>query len=362
MGKIYKQARTSFTLNNFTASQQGAVTRLVPNAPECHHLFGYESQGAVDPSEFFYDLRRLVAQGDISSAVRFCLPDHEEEFHFLSNGFILQLFRDVRPALMRGSYYSEQWISLRVFMQGKPKESFNESLPFDCAAQCTFLNFGQGLRYTYDMVDLGNHSSVHLVFKPEQLARFVAPAHRHYIQLLATNADAHKLQDHLLVVPLTADIYRLAREILDLTSDNPFYHFHTESRSLELLTQAIRSLYVDNLSSVGSVRLNQRDIQKLEALKARLHSDYAESFTLDDLSRWVGFNRRKLTEGFKALYGVTVNEYLLSQRMTNARLLLREGAAVSEVSEQVGYTGSSSFGKAFKRYFGTTPKESRQLL
>jgi len=84
------------------------------------------------------------------------------------------------------------------------------------------------------------------------------------------------------------------------------------------------------------------------------------SHTIVGLSRFGGINRRKLTEGFRALFGTTVAEYLVMQRMALARQLLEGGVSVTQASERVGYRDRTSFSRAFSRVTGQTPSAVRR--
>lgn len=96
-------------------------------------------------------------------------------------------------------------------------------------------------------------------------------------------------------------------------------------------------------------------------MAVRRHIDAAPGgpHSIAALSRVGGLNRRKLTEGFKALFGTSVANYVLSQRMSLARPMLESGISVAEVSERVGYRDRTSFSRAFRRVTGQSPMTVR---
>lgn len=67
---------------------------------------------------------------------------------------------------------------------------------------------------------------------------------------------------------------------------------------------------------------------------------------------------------YKIIYeskGMTVNEYILKQRISAAKLLLRESKDdLGTISRKLGFKTSSYFSNFFKKYTGTTPKEYRK--
>ena len=72
----------------------------------------------------------------------------------------------------------------------------------------------------------------------------------------------------------------------------------------------------------------------------------------------VGLSLTKLKEGFKQIYGDSVFNFLLDYKLEESRkLLLSSDQNVSEIALQMGYSTSSHFIAAFKKKFGTTPKQ-----
>ena len=80
--------------------------------------------------------------------------------------------------------------------------------------------------------------------------------------------------------------------------------------------------------------------------------------SLPDLAKEVGLNIKKLKTDFKEFYGVPVFTFLLNYKMELAKKMLQEQQLnVNELAIHLGYSTSSHFIAAFKRKFGTTPKQ-----
>ena len=61
---------------------------------------------------------------------------------------------------------------------------------------------------------------------------------------------------------------------------------------------------------------------------------------------------------FKKEKGVSISQYLISERMKLAAVLLREeGSNVNLVAEKVGYNNYPYFASSFKRFYGCTPSQ-----
>ncbi|STQ45969.1 Bacillibactin transport regulator [Ewingella americana] len=81
--------------------------------------------------------------------------------------------------------------------------------------------------------------------------------------------------------------------------------------------------------------------------------------TLAELALSVGMNTRKLTVGFRRLFGESVFEYLQSLRLETAWQMLTAGdVSVSTAAYQVGYS-PAHFSVAFRKKFGVSPKSLR---
>ena len=80
--------------------------------------------------------------------------------------------------------------------------------------------------------------------------------------------------------------------------------------------------------------------------------------SLPELAKQVGLNERKLQQGFQELFGTTVFGVLHDYRMERAKQLLEtERMTVGAIANAVGISHRGYFATAFKRKFGTTPRD-----
>ncbi|CAJ4934345.1 regulatory protein PchR [Burkholderia pseudomallei] len=81
--------------------------------------------------------------------------------------------------------------------------------------------------------------------------------------------------------------------------------------------------------------------------------------TLDALCARVGMNPRKLTAGFRKVFGASVYAYLQEYRLRTAHeMLCAEDANVSTVAYRVGYS-PAHFSIAFRKRYGISPSDIR---
>lgn len=83
--------------------------------------------------------------------------------------------------------------------------------------------------------------------------------------------------------------------------------------------------------------------------------------TLEDAAVAVNLSGAYLSRLFREKTGVTFSEYLLRTRMEYAGGLLRgSDNKTYEVSDLVGYDSPRNFSRAFKKYYGMTPREYKE--
>lgn len=82
----------------------------------------------------------------------------------------------------------------------------------------------------------------------------------------------------------------------------------------------------------------------------------------DELAEYVHLNPDYLTRIFKKETGYSIKEYVILQKMEEARSLLRTTSLpISYIAAKVGYCNFSHFSYTYKRVLGVSPQEDRQV-
>lgn len=107
---------------------------------------------------------------------------------------------------------------------------------------------------------------------------------------------------------------------------------------------------------VGKVQQNThpkavRDVLKI--VNARLFDD----LKLDILASECGISKDHLSLLFKKSFGVTIPQYIKTQRLNASKDMLSKGISISEVAATTGFSTESYFIKCFKDEFNMTPGE-----
>lgn len=103
---------------------------------------------------------------------------------------------------------------------------------------------------------------------------------------------------------------------------------------------------------------DEDNVRRVQRAKEIVIARMAEPPTLSELSEEIGLSLKKLKEGFKHIYGVSVYSFLFDYKMDYARKMLETNKYnVNEVGLKIGYSTASHFIAAFKKKYGTTPKK-----
>lgn len=88
-----------------------------------------------------------------------------------------------------------------------------------------------------------------------------------------------------------------------------------------------------------------------------IKTQYMTDISVDGIASAVGLDRRYLGRLFKNEKGVSVQDYIITTRLSRAKELLKRGVKVSDTSVMCGYKDPFNFTKIFKKRFNLSPRE-----
>ncbi len=91
-----------------------------------------------------------------------------------------------------------------------------------------------------------------------------------------------------------------------------------------------------------------------------IETHYSESLSLRVIAESLHINQYHLHHIFKRIVGVTPLEYLIQERILEARRLLQESnLTVTEVALTVGFVNAAHFSTVFRKHLGLSPSAYR---
>lgn len=168
--------------------------------------------------------------------------------------------------------------------------------------------------------------------------------------------EENKDKKYYLDKPLTPSEILVLNQLFNDHNNNSLSELYVKGKVYELL-----SLYFNrNQENDQACPFldNEENVEKIKKAKQIIIENISEPPTLQELADTIGLTLSKLKEGFKHIYGESVFNFLLDYKLEYARkMLLSRKHNVSEISLQIGYSTPSHFISAFKKKYGTTPKQ-----
>lgn len=246
------------------------------------------------------------------------------------------------------------YIQLHYCVKGNCKFHFNSSsYTFNVLDKHSIFLYNPQQDLPINLEILPKTSLISVLISIEKFHAFFSKE-ASYIPFLSENNKNKKYYDN---AEINANVLLVLQQILTAKNQSSMRDLYIKGKTYELL-----SLHFDSGENTNEeycpFLVDDREVLKIRKAKDIIISRMSEPPSLQDLANEVGLNLKKLKEGFKQIYGDTVYSFLFDYKMDHARKLLESNQYnVNEVGLQVGYSTSSHFIAAFKKKFGTTPKQ-----
>ena len=138
-------------------------------------------------------------------------------------------------------------------------------------------------------------------------------------------------------------------------------YLYLDGKLLELLSVYLGEVLELDILMGKNISMSRTERTAIMETKRIIDSQLALAPSCKELSRMVHLSVPKLSQGFSSLYGISIHQYIIDQRLAHAAQLLLDGDMnVSEIAAIVGYGKPSNFAAAFKKRYGVVPKNYRE--
>lgn len=229
----------------------------------------------------------------------------------------------------------------------------NGRAPFDISASGAYLVLASGRHEGYDR------------FEPNILQRYVKigidpfGAERCGLDLekLAKIGAGRLYSEDVVVIhqPLTPVLRAIASQVLLCPLNGVMKDMYLAGKGLEMAVAATEPLLAQRAKQEH--KLSGADLERIWHARELALSHYQQPLSLHELARQVGTNVKKLAQGYRQLFGMSVFESIQQHRLHEAYRMLSTGAySVSEVASFVGYA-IPHFSTLFRSRFGFSPSQ-----
>jgi len=149
--------------------------------------------------------------------------------------------------------------------------------------------------------------------------------------------------------------------MLEFQAENFTRKLFLEGMAYQILTHQILQYQDDKKEEGNRTLLRSTELKQINSISSLIEGNISDVPTVENLARQAGLNINKLQEGFKKLYGTTVNNYVQKTRLDAAySLLTKTDLSISEIVNAIGLSSKSYFSKIFKEKYNISPSDFRK--
>ena len=269
------------------------------------------------------------------------LSSRYEEYEKMRNGLPFILHSDIK----RNRYnFSKQ-------------TNWHENLELQfCISGCgTVLLDGKKLSFCQNDIAVANSNVIHYTGTDSEIIYDALIIGTDFCNQM--NFDLEMLQfESKLKNPVIFETYRKLKKLYSDLSD-PCRIAQLNILLLEILIELVKNHSLPK-TKVSDKNKNY-EIIKLAIIYIR--DNYQQKITLDEIAKAVSLNKYTLCKDFKKYTDQTVFENLNHYRCVKAIDCLTLGSTVADAASLCGFDNFSYFAKTFKKHFGMSPKEYKNL-
>ena len=170
-------------------------------------------------------------------------------------------------------------------------------------------------------------------------------------QLLESNKPFYLFESlQISMKNLITDIHCL------INSDDKLKQFKLHQKAIELFNLFLKQLEYRN-TNLNISAINQHDVQRIFVVQATILENLTTPPSLKELAQDAGMSISKLQKCFQQVFGKSISQYALSEKMQVAKQMLEtKKYSIAEIGYDLGYSNLSHFSKAFHKKFGVNPK------
>lgn len=161
--------------------------------------------------------------------------------------------------------------------------------------------------------------------------------------------------------------------LFDTQEDTDIYHLLLQIQQEYLAKETYKSQMLNALTSTFFILLLRRYEstvsfpsseslfwkQEYSGILSYIQTHY-DTTSLEELSCMYHYSEKQISRIVKSCTGVSFHDLILELKMEKAKNLLQNNYPISDIASVCGYSGLSSFYRAYSKYYGTTPRSSQE--
>ncbi|WP_114416541.1 AraC family transcriptional regulator [Marinospirillum perlucidum] len=161
-------------------------------------------------------------------------------------------------------------------------------------------------------------------------------------------------------VPMTERMAGATLRLLEALQDPAEIQAMGQARVRDLVFESLNG---EQGPALEALVLNQGHYARIARVLSELHADLAAAPSVEALAQSVNMSVSSFHQHFREITRTSPVQYLKRLRLIKAQQLLMQARVnVNQAAQAVGYRSPTQFSRDYKRYFGSTPNQTRQQL
>ncbi|WP_159561016.1 YSIRK-targeted surface antigen transcriptional regulator [Streptococcus halichoeri] len=93
---------------------------------------------------------------------------------------------------------------------------------------------------------------------------------------------------------------------------------------------------------------------------AYIHKNLSQKLLIETIAKQFNFSEPSIRKLFRKEMSCSIQQYIRQKKIEEAKIMLKNGATVTEVSNNLGYADAAHFSRTFKEVVGLSPKQFQQ--
>lgn len=172
-----------------------------------------------------------------------------------------------------------------------------------------------------------------------------------------------KLAEKNFHLEATHKLRNILLELKTIEESSPLKIHKMQSLTLNYLYEAFELAFGDVLAKYDVEEVNeQKNLDIIKQVIQLIHENVSLPLQLEDIASHFDHTSRHLNRIFTASEGTSIGKYILKHKLSMACHALKNGdAAIKTISYEYGFNQTSYFCRLFKKTFGLSPKQYREM-
>lgn len=152
-------------------------------------------------------------------------------------------------------------------------------------------------------------------------------------------------------------INHIAQKIESLTYDTNYLNNELFYTLAECIVKDQEKVYTQ-FKALKAVKeeTNARLLHFIYDAKNFIDNHYLENIALEEIAIQSKLSQYHFIRVFKKIFKITPYQYIIFKKLEHAKNLLKSGENIIEVAYKTGFSSPTNFSRAYKNYFGKSPK------